>query len=141
MIGATIIRLRDVAMPPLLSVDGAEELEALAAGTAPRHGAAFVMPYDERGQPNDISTGSFRQLVDVQLVVAVVLRQHDDAKGAKRVSAIDAFRNAIEAGLAGWTPDDAANLPFEFVAARSAPQSNGVTWYVQTWRTNRWIEA
>lgn len=141
MIEATIARLRDTALPVLASVDGVEELEALAKGTAPRHGAAFVAPFDERGEPNTRAAGGFRQRVDVLFLVAVVLRKSDDARGGKKVTEIDAFRAAIETALAGWSPDDRAHLPFEFVAARAQSQDSGVTWYVQTWRTDRWIEA
>ena len=139
MIGATIERLRTAAMPPLASVDGAEELEALGKGTQPKHGAAFVVPFEERGEANTLATGGHSQHVDVFLLVAVVLRRHDDAKGGERISAIDGFRDAIEAALAGWSPDDDENIPFELVAARAAPQANGVTWYVQTWRSDRYI--
>lgn len=137
----TIAHLRATAMPPLMKVDGAAELETLAAGTAPQHGHAFVAPFEERGSANTLATGGFRQLVDVTLLVAVVLRASDDPRGARRIDAADELRIAIESALAGWSPDEQAHLPFEFVAARSAPQKNGVTWYVQTWRTNRWIES
>lgn len=137
MIEATIARLRATAMPPLTSVDGVEALEALGKGTSPRHGATFVAPFDERAEPNTLTNG-FRQRVDVTFLVAVVLRIADDAKGSKRVTSADLFRESIEGALAGWTPSE-FSIPYELVAARAAPQSNGVTWYVQTWRTDRRI--
>lgn len=142
LITDTIERLRATAMPPLVKVEGAEALEALGAGTAPRHGSAYVAPFEERGSPNSLATGGTRQHVDVILLVAVVLRMADDARGAKRVSSVDEFSQAIETALAGWTPGD-DHIPFEFVAARSRPtgENKGVTWYVQTWRSSRFISS
>ncbi|MBS7541494.1 phage tail terminator protein [Ancylobacter lacus] len=140
MIGATIDRLRSVASPPFTSVDGAERLEALGESTAPDHGAAFVVPFDERGEPNTLATGGTSQRVEVYLLVAVVLRAYGDDRGAERVASIDDFRSAIEMALAGWTPDPDSK-PYEFVAGRAAPQGNGVTWYVQTWATDRYIRT
>ena len=139
LITDTIARLRATAMPPLVKVDGAEALEALASGTAPKHGSAFVAPFEERGSPNPLSTGRFRQHVDVIFLVAVVLRASDDTRGAKRISAVDEMSEAIEAALAGWSPNDRDHNAYELVATRSRAQSTGVTWYVQTWRTSRKI--
>lgn len=139
MIGAVIQRLRDTAMPPLTSVEGAEELEALAKGTAPKSGAAFVIPFRERGDEPDTISGGYRQHVETTLLVAVVLRMGNDARGSGRVVLSDAVRDAIEFGLAGWTLGP-MHRPFALVGTEASPQANGVTWYVQTWSTNRWIE-
>lgn len=140
MIGAVIQRLRDTAMPPLTSVEGAEELEALAKGTAPRAGAAFVIPFREQGNEPETISGGYRQHVETTLLVAVVLRKAADSRGASRLTEVDAVRAALEAALAGWTPDLAAHRPLALVGTEASPQANGVTWYVQTWATDRWIE-
>ena len=140
MIGAVIQRLRDTAMPPLTSVEGAEELEALAKGTAPKSGAAFVIPFREQGNEPEVISGGYRQHVEATLLVAVVLRKAADARGSGRLTEVDAVRDALEAALAGWTPDPAAHRPLALVGTEPSPQANGVTWYVQTWATDRWIE-
>ncbi|RJF94805.1 hypothetical protein D3874_03035 [Oleomonas cavernae] len=139
MIGAIIDRLVAAAMPPFIAIEGAEALEALAAGTKPRHGTCFVLPYDEAGEPNTRSTGAHSQRVQVEFLTAVVIRQYDDAKGGKRISAVDQFRDATEDALAGWTPDVERHAPINFVASRSAPAGNGVVWFVTTWSTDRYI--
>ena len=140
MIQVTIDRLRAHACPPLRTIEGAEELAALAVGVAPNHGAAFVAPFEERAEPNELATGAFRQRVSVTLLVAVVLRRQDDARGAKRIGSIDVLQPAIESALAGWTPDQDDHDPYELVTSRAAPAANGVTWFVTTWRTSRWLE-
>lgn len=139
MIGAVIARLEAEAMPPFTAVDGAEKLASLTAGTAPPHGAAFVMPVEETGSRSRLSTG-FAQRVEVEFAVAVVLRRAGDAKGGERVSLVDTYRAAIEAALAGWSHNEAAE-PCEFVGASTSPAGNGVLWYVQTWRTTREIRT
>lgn len=139
MIAEIVSRLKTKA-PSLSSVGVAEDLEAVARGVAPKNGAAFVLPFQERGGENDYSTGIFSQRVEVLFLVAFVIRRQDDAKGAQRVGSFDLFRGEIEAALAGWTPDEEENDLFELAAARAAPMGNGVTAYVQTWRTSRYIQ-
>lgn len=140
IISSVIDRLTAVAMPPLVAVQGAEELEAIARGTAPAHGTAFVVPFREAGSPNLYAANAWRQQVDTSFLVALVIRQHGDAKGARRVTAIDTLRDAVEAALAGWVHAPEC-LPIELAAANARTADNGVTWFVQTWRTNRWIEG
>lgn len=140
IISSVIGRLAAVAKPPLVAVEGAEELEAIARGTAPAHATAFVVPFREAGSPNLHAANAWRQQIDTSFLVAIVIRQHGDAKGARRVSAIDTLRGAVEAALAGWV-HAAECLPIELAAANARTADNGVTWFVQTWRTNRWIEG
>lgn len=139
MINEVIARLKSNAVE-LADVLPAEELEALSKGTAPKHGTAFVIPYREQGEPNEYSTGIFRQRVLVQLLVAFVIRRHDDAKGGKRVADFDTLKGSIEDALAGWSTDPGNDL-FELVAAQAAPLGNGVSVYVQTWQTSRQLES
>ena len=124
----------------LTAVLPAEDIDALSKGTAPRSATAFVLPYRERGEPNEFMSGTFRQLVAVQFLVAFVIRRHDDAKGGKRVSLFDAIKADIETALAGWLIDPHGE-PCELVAAQAAPLGNGVTVYVQTWQTSRYLES
>nr|WP_245423531.1 hypothetical protein [Rhizobium subbaraonis] len=122
------------------AVLAAEDLDALAKGTAPRAGTVYVIPYRERAEPNELATGAFRQFVLVQILVAFVVRRHDDTKGGKRIAGFDAFKNAIERALCGWAIEPSSE-PFELVAGQAAPFGNGVTVYVQTWQTSRYLEA
>jgi hypothetical protein len=139
MIQIVIDRLRASAMPPLVQIDGAEELEALGAGTAARHASAYVVPLREQpdGDPL-ISAGLYRQRVMVDFSVAIVIRRHDAGKGAARVTAFDTLRNAVETSLIGWswTPD---SIPIVFAGSESQPAGNGVLWHVLTFRTDRLI--
>ncbi|TAU06569.1 hypothetical protein ELI55_17785 [Rhizobium ruizarguesonis] len=123
----------------LSDVRTAEDLDALSKGTAPKSGTAFVLPYRERAEPNELGMGSFRQLVAVQVLVAIVIRKHDDAQGGKRVSGFDALRDSVETALAGWAIASEDQL-FELVSAQAAALGNGVTVYVQTWQTSRYLE-
>ncbi len=118
----------------------AEDLDALGKGAAPRSGTAYVIPYRERAKPNELGAGGFEQHVQTQILIAFVVRRHDDAKGGKRVSAFDTLKHAIEQALAGWSPDPRGEL-FELVAGQAAPLGNGVTVYVQTWQTSRYLET
>ena len=118
----------------------AEELDALSRGVAPKSGTVFVLPYRERAEPNEHATGVFRQPVAVQILVAFVVRRHDDAKGGKRAASFDSFKSEIEQSLAGWAiaPEDE---PFELVSGQIGSLGNGATIYVQTWQTSRTLEA
>lgn len=118
----------------------AEDIDAVMKGTAPRSGMAFVLPYRERGEPNTRATGGFRQKVAVQYLVAFVIRQHDDATGGKKASMFDDFKTSIEDALAGWEPASAESM-LELVSAQSSPFGNGVTIYVQTWETSRYLKG
>lgn len=140
MIEEVINRLMALVPDTLSSVEPAEELEALAKGVAPRNGATFVLPFQDRPEPNSLATGGVEQRIEVLLLVAFVIRRQGDAKGGKRAGSFDTFKDAIEGRLFGWTPSE-DNDPFELAAARSAPFGNGVTAYVQTWRTSRYLHT
>lgn len=131
-------RLRETC-PSLSAVDMAEDLDALAKGTAPRHAATFVMPYRKKAEPNELATG-FRQKVIVQVLVAFFVRRHDDTKGGKRAALYDDLETEIEAALAGWEPEFVED-PFELVAGQTQPFGNGATINVMTWQTSRSLEA
>jgi hypothetical protein len=137
VIGLFIDRLRAVAIPPLAGVDGAEELAALATGTAARHATAFVVPLREDAEGAPLAaTGAFRQRILVELAVAIVIRRHDTPKGSARIDGIDALRGAVETALAGWQWD-ADSVPVAFAASRSMTAGNNVLLHVLTFRTDR----
>lgn len=137
MIEAIVQRLQTTAQQ-LSSVGVAEDLEAIAKGVAPKNGATFVLPFSDRPEPNAYGTGAFSQRVEVQFLVAFVVRRQDDVSGAKRVGNFTTLRNDIEGAIAGWAPGEENDL-CELAAGRSASLGNGVTVYVQTWRTSRYI--
>lgn len=139
MIGAVIDRLSS-ATDCLASIQPAEDLEALSRGVAPHNGATYVLPFQDRPEPNVYGAGGFSQRIEVQILVAFVLRHAGDAKGGKRIGSFDRFKDAIEGALAGWSPSEHSD-PFELAAGRAASMANGVTIYVQTWRTSRYLTA
>jgi hypothetical protein len=134
-----IIARLQAACPSLHSVGQAEELDALDRGTAPPNGSTFVIPFGEVAEANALMNG-FRQQVETQVLVAFLIRRHGDAKGGKRAAGFDALKGEIEQALAGWTAPSAIE-PFELVSGRGAPRGNGVTIYVQTWRTSRYLRS
>ncbi|TCT37697.1 phage tail terminator protein [Martelella mediterranea] len=125
---------------PIIAVELAENLDAVARGTASKSGTAFLVPWSERGRDNMLATGGFRQLVDVQFLVAVVIRYHADARGADRVALFENVKSSIEGVLAGWQPDPYAD-PMALVGGEASPLGNNVTVYVQTWQTTRYLEG
>jgi len=139
MLQEIIDRLKSHA-PVLADVRPAEDIEAITKGTAPRSGTAFVLPYRERAQENERMTGGHLQVVAVQLLVAFVIRRHDDASGGKKAVLFDEAKEAIETALAGWEPPSGQD-PLSLVSAQAAPMGNGVTVYVQTWETSRFLEG
>ncbi|WP_421579126.1 phage tail terminator protein [Shinella sp. M31] len=139
MIQAIIDRLKAGA-PTLVAVLPAEDIDALSKGTAPRSATAFVLPYREQAEPNEQMSGAFRQIIAVQFLVAFIIRRHDDAQGGAKVAIFDTVKAEIEQALAGWSFVPEAE-PCELVAAQAAPLGNGVTAYVQTWQTSRYLET
>jgi len=137
MIGAVVQRLM-AAAPALAEVHVAEDVEALSKGVAASHGTAFVIPYRERARPNTRATGGHLQTVQTQVLVAFVVRHHNDTRGAERAAMFDGFKRSIEGALAGWVPEECED-PFELVAGESSTLGTGVSIYVQTWETTRFL--
>lgn len=127
------------ASPAFAQVEIAEDIDAMAdrAGMLDS-GAVIVMPLRERAEPNDLATGGHRQRVAVQFLTGIVIRHLDDAMGATRAQAFDGLKMTVEAALAGWEPDDGSE-PCELVAGESSPIQTGVSIYVQTWETARFL--
>lgn len=127
-----------LATPPFAQVEVAEDIDAMAerAGMLDS-GAVIVMPWRERAEPNVLATGGHRQRVATQFLTGIVIRHFDDAMGAERAMAFDALKAAVEGLLAGWEPEDAE--PCELVGGESSPVMPGVSIYVQTWETARFL--
>ncbi len=139
LIAAVIDRLRAAPGGALTSVGAAEDLEAIAKGTQLPAGATFVVPVRETAGPNATATGGWRQTVEVELMVAVVIRRADDPRGARRLAMVDDVAATIEAALVGWSPDPVIHDLFEFATAGTTPAGPGVSWYAQTYLTTRQI--
>ena len=137
MIEAIVERLEQNA-PAFSSISVAEDLDALAAGTAPDHGACFVVPYREKARPNKQGYGDFRQTVDVQFFVAFVVRHHGDVRGKERAKAFDNFKASSEQALAGWEVQPGSNL-CALVNSEGTSLGNGASVYVQLWETTRFL--
>ena len=137
MLTEILQRLVDAA-PGLADVQVAEDLYAVAAGTKPRSGTAFVIPFREDARSSPFATGAFRQEVAVQVIVAFVIRHHADAKGAARAAEFDAVKSAVEGALAGWEPPSAI-MPLELVTGEADPLGSGATLYAQVWQTARFL--
>lgn len=121
------------------AVEIAEDIDALVARAGLiDSGSVIVMPFRERADPNALATGGHRQRVTVQFLTGIVIRQHDDAMGAERAAAFGAYKAAVEAALAGWEPDGTYD-PCELIGGESSPISSGVSIFVQTWETTRFL--
>jgi len=126
------------AAPSLTSVKPVEDLESIGKGTAPRNGDTFVAPFRDVPKENTLMSGGFCQHVDFLFLVAFVVRRHDDAKGGKRAGSYDTFKGEIEDALFGWPPGE-DNAPCELAGGQSSSLGNGATIYVQTWKTDRYL--
>lgn len=121
------------------AVEVAEDIDALAARAGQvESGTAILMPWRERAGEQELATGGFRQRVEVQFAVGIVIREYDPFMGGDRALAFDARKTELEAALAGWEPLGAAE-ECELVGGESSPISTGVSIYVQTWATARFL--
>lgn len=103
-------------------------------------GSAIVMPFRERAGSQALATGGFRQRVEMQFAVGIVLRIYDQMMGAERATRFDTAKLELETALAGWEPLGACE-ECELVGGESSPVSTGVSIYVQTWATARFLTA
>lgn len=130
------LRLTDVRWA---GVEIAEDIDALTARAGQvDHGTAIIMPWNEAAAPQALATGGFRQLVMMQVAVGVVIRHYDGLMGGDRAVQFDAFKSDLEAALAGWEAPASVD-PFELVGGESSPVTTGVSIYVQTWATTRFL--
>jgi hypothetical protein len=138
MLELVVARLNDAA-PGLTAIEIAEDIDAMAdrAGMV-ESGSVIVMPLREAAEPNVLATGGHRQRVRVQFLIGIVIRHYDDAMGAERAKTFDTLKTTVEAALTGWEPDPYAE-PCSLVAGESNPVTTGVSIYVQTWETARYL--
>ncbi len=120
-------------------VEIAEDIDALAARAGQvEHGTAIVMPWGERAEPQALATGGFRQLVLEQYAIGIVIRHYDDMMGGDRALQFADFKRDLETAMAGWEAPDSVD-PFELVGGEGSPVETGVSIYVQTWATTRFL--
>ncbi|MDF2141247.1 hypothetical protein [Paenirhodobacter sp. CAU 1674] len=140
MLSDILARLQaQLAAPTWSGVEIAEDIDALTARAGQvEHGTAIIMPWRERAGPQDLISAGFRQKVEVQFAVGIVVRAYDQLMGADRATAFDAFKASLEVALAGWVVPGHLD-PCELVGGESSPVTTGVSIYVQTWSTTRFL--
>lgn len=124
--------------PPFTGVEIAEDIDALGerAGLVDS-GTVIVMPWRERAGEQSLMTGGFRQRVEMQFLTGIVVRHYDHLMGGDRAVQFDTLKGAVETALAGWEPPEAE--PCELIGGESSPVEKGVSIYVQTWATARFL--
>lgn len=130
------VRLPSPPWTDVLIAEDIDELTRLAGQIADT--SAIVMPWRERAGGQSLSTGGHRQRVEAEFAIGIVVRQYDQMMGADRATRFDALKADIEAALAGWLPDGCVT-PFELIGGESSPVTTGVSIFVQTWATARFL--
>lgn len=117
----------------------AEDLDELVrlAGQV-EDASAIVMPFRERAGSQMLATGGHRQRVEEQFAVGIVVRIYSTWAGAERAIRHSLLKSDIEKALAGWVPPNAAQ-GCDLVGGESSPIDTGVSIYVQTWATARFL--
>lgn len=100
--------------------------------------AVIVMPYRERAESQSLATGGFRQRIGVQFLTVIVLREYDHGMGGDRATRFDTLKHQLEQQLAGWEPPGCIH-PCELVDGESSAFDRGVSFYVHTWQTARFL--
>ncbi|WP_347268178.1 hypothetical protein [Paracoccus sp. (in: a-proteobacteria)] len=120
-------------------IEVAEDIDAVAdlAGQLDS-GSLIVAPWREQAGNQILASGGFRQRVAMQFLAGVVLRHYDDFLGQARALQFDTYLRGLEAALAGWEPPGGIS-PCQLVGGESSPVSKGVSIYVQTWETARFL--
>lgn len=135
-----ITRLRDqlpeAETPQVILVEDIDQLADYAGQVD--SGSVIVLPFRERAAQNSLSTNHHRQRVAMQFMTGVVIRYYDEFLGAERAVQFDAHLRRLEAALAGWEPPGAIS-PCDLVDGESSPVETGVSIYVQTWETARFL--
>lgn len=140
MLSDILSRLQ-ASLPPgrWAGVEIAEDIDALTSRAGQvESGTAILMPWRERADPQVLMTGGFRQRVEVQFAVGAVVRIYDAKMGADRATRFDELKGDIEAALVGWLPAGCAD-PCQLIGGEASPVVEGVSIYVQTWATARFL--
>lgn len=101
-------------------------------------GTALILPWNESAAAQSLSTGGFRQLVTTRFAIGMVLRFYSQMMGAERATRFDTMKSDVETALAGWEPEGCI-AGCELVGGESSPVTTGVSIYVQTWATARFL--
>lgn len=140
MFAGIVTHLRDALpladTPAVVLVEDIDELANYAGQVA--SGTVIVVPYREQAAPQSLSTGGHRQRVARQFIAGVVIRHYDSFLGAERAAQFDGHVARLESALAGWEPPGTVS-PCELVGGESSAIATGVSIYVQTWETARFL--
>ncbi|RCW77814.1 phage tail terminator protein [Paracoccus lutimaris] len=140
MLTAIVTRLRSELLPAetpdVVLVEDIDELSNYAGQV--ESGSVIVVPFREQASAQSLATGGHRQRVALQFLTGVVIRHYDNLMGAERAVQFDGHVRRIEAALAGWEPAGAIS-PCALVSGESSPIEKGVSIYVQTWETARFL--
>lgn len=93
--------------------DIAELAALIAAGALPQHDIfAFVVPlgFDDKG--GESATGVHTQMIEDAIGVILGVKARGDAKAKKALPPIEQLRKDVIQAVAGWGPDDSANVFF-----------------------------
>lgn len=101
-------------------------------------GAVVVVPYRGRANPNSLAAGGFRQRVSMQFMTGIIIRDYDQMLGEERALQFDGHVARLEAALAGWQPPGCVDL-CQLVDEEGSPLTTGVSIYVHTWETARFL--
>ncbi|RWR28704.1 hypothetical protein D2T29_15850 [Sinirhodobacter populi] len=133
--------LREVLIPTERwdAIEVAEDIDAMAARAGQvNDGSLILMPWRERAGAQQLATGGFRQRVEVQFATGIVIREYDTFMGGERALRFDALKADVEQALAGWEPPGGIE-PCELIGGESSPVTKGVSIFVQTWATARFL--
>ena len=99
---AVLQRLVAVCGPQFAFVGGLADFAALA--DMPRSvPAAYVIPMDERAEPNEVY-GASVQHHTLTMGVVLIVRYAGDASGMRATLALADLREAVHTALVGWAP-------------------------------------
>lgn len=138
MLSAIVARLQSH-VSILAAVHVSEDIDLLGDAVGQiDDGSAVVVPFREQFAGNTRATGGHLQRGAVQFLVGFVLRHHDDMLGAEKALRFDTYKDAIENALAGWAPGNRYE-PCVLVGGEGSPLGDGVSIYLQTWETARFL--
>lgn len=125
--------------PDWSDIEMAEDIDRLGEMIGLMHGTgAIILPYRERADAQSLASGGFRQRITVQFITVIVQNEPVGLLGAERAGRFDVLKQQLETALAGWEPSGCIQ-PCELVDGESSPFSPGVSFYLHTWQTARFL--
>ncbi len=134
---AVVAQLKATAVPPLRLVAGAGDFasaEGLSRGVA-QNPAAFVVPLDDRGSPNQFGTLATQQRIATRFGVVYAVKDLSDARGGKAAVSIDAVYKAVRDQVVGWTPAG-CDEPCILERGRMVQMGDSVMWWLDEFATS-----